>query len=85
MSTKEGEDEMAGSGEEPTEATKGEECEVTNEETGEIAKLPCSEVNKTEDAIEALLLLGNNETEGDNQTKSCAKTEFGCKNLICYI
>lgn len=69
---------MTGSGEEPAE---NEECEVTNEETGEVVKLPCSEVNKTGDSIEALLLLGNNETDGDNQTKSCAKTKFGCRTL----
>lgn len=69
-----------GSGEEPLEATEPtqteeEECEVTNEETGEVAKLLCSAVNKTNDLVEALLL--GNETEAENQTIRCSKTEFG--------
>lgn len=68
-----------GSGEEPTEATieevkEDEECEVANEETGDIVKLLCSEVNKTGDLAENLLL--GNETEAENQTIHCSKVSL---------
>ncbi|KAI6189901.1 hypothetical protein M3Y97_00058300 [Aphelenchoides bicaudatus] len=70
-----------GSGEEPTETTESaqteeDECEATNEETGEIAKILCSAINKTSDFAEALLL--GNDTDVENQTIHCSKTEFGC-------
>ncbi|KAI6241997.1 hypothetical protein M3Y99_00276400 [Aphelenchoides fujianensis] len=81
-----------GSGEEPSdEAAEGAdadaECEVTNEKTGEVAKILCSEANKTanagdDDEISNLLLSANggNDTEagGENDTIHCSKTEFGC-------
>ncbi|KAI6186600.1 hypothetical protein M3Y98_00150400 [Aphelenchoides besseyi] len=82
-----------GSGEEPLEdemkSLLGEEddqCEVTNEETGEVVNITCSAANKTtgaDDDIANLLLgdgQGGNETEvgGENATVRCSKTEFGC-------
>uniref|UniRef100_A0A1I7RSD0 Papilin n=1 Tax=Bursaphelenchus xylophilus TaxID=6326 RepID=A0A1I7RSD0_BURXY len=67
------------SGEEPETAEKKEdaekECEVTNEETGEVASILCAAANETLEIAD--LLLGN-ETEDGNATKHCSKTEFGC-------
>uniref|UniRef100_A0A914QFX4 BPTI/Kunitz inhibitor domain-containing protein n=1 Tax=Panagrolaimus davidi TaxID=227884 RepID=A0A914QFX4_9BILA len=71
--------EVEGSGEEDkTSATteSPEECEVTNEKTGETVKIPCAEAagNATVDALDLFL---SNDTD-ENATIHCSKTEFGC-------
>uniref|UniRef100_A0AC34GKC7 Uncharacterized protein n=1 Tax=Panagrolaimus sp. ES5 TaxID=591445 RepID=A0AC34GKC7_9BILA len=71
--------EVEGSGEEDkaTATTESpEECEVTNEATGETVKISCAEAagNATVDALDLFL---SNDTD-ENATIHCSKTEFGC-------
>uniref|UniRef100_A0A7E4W9T4 Papilin n=1 Tax=Panagrellus redivivus TaxID=6233 RepID=A0A7E4W9T4_PANRE len=51
-----------------------ETCEVTNEASGDKVSVPCG-LNATVDDLDAFL---SNETEPENVTIHCSKTEFGC-------
>lgn len=62
-----------------TTPASNDECEVTNEKTGEKTKILCSFTisPSNNDEIENLLL-SINATESENSTKHCSKTKFGC-------
>ncbi|KAI1722741.1 ADAMTS-like protein 2 [Ditylenchus destructor] len=70
-----------GSGEETIETTPSEEetkCEVTDEKTGEAIQVPCSVTIPPQTVEDILGGEDENGTMGQNITKHCSKTEFGC-------